>query len=141
MFQLDGKPLAVDTPFTHNDIQYPANWLRLASAEEKAEIGIVEVTDPEPYDDRFFWGPGNPKDLEQIRSMMVSQVKATAASLLTPTDWKIIRQAEGGAQVDEATLLKRQAIRQASNLNESVINTCTTVEQLAGLQLVWPEEV
>ena len=34
-FKLDGKPLAVDVAFSHNDINYPANWLRLASKTEK----------------------------------------------------------------------------------------------------------
>ena len=62
MFQLDNKPLALDVPFTHNEISYPANWLRLASPEERAAIGITEVADEQvSYDDRFYWGPNNPK--------------------------------------------------------------------------------
>ena len=61
MFILNNKPLALDTAFTHADIQYPANWLRLASPEERAAIGITEVADPVPYDDRFYWGVDNPK--------------------------------------------------------------------------------
>lgn len=60
-FSLNGQPLALDIAFTHGNIQYPANWLRLASPEERAAIGITEVADPEPYDQRFYWGPGNPK--------------------------------------------------------------------------------
>jgi len=61
MFQLDNKPLALDTPFTHGGISYPANWLRLASPEERAAIGITEVADAASYDDRFYWGVDNPK--------------------------------------------------------------------------------
>lgn len=66
MFLLNGQPLAVDTPFTANEIQYPANWLRLASAEEKSAIGITEVADAVRADDRFYWnGDINlPKALE-----------------------------------------------------------------------------
>lgn len=141
MFQLDGKPLPVDTPFTSNDIQYPANWLRLASAEEKAAIGIEEVPDPEPYDDRYYWGPGNPKDLEQVRSNVISQIKQAAGSKLATSDWKVVRAAEGATPVDEETLTKRQAIRQASNDNEAAVNSCSSVDEIAALQLVWPEEV
>ena len=44
MFTLDGNNLPLDVPFTHNDIQYPANWLRLASPEERAAIGVVDLT-------------------------------------------------------------------------------------------------
>lgn len=61
MFQLDNKPLALDTAFTHGGISYPANWLRLASPEERAALGITEVADPASYDDRFYWGLDNPK--------------------------------------------------------------------------------
>ena len=32
-FKLNGNSLAVDVAFSHNDIQYPANWLRLSTAE------------------------------------------------------------------------------------------------------------
>jgi hypothetical protein len=46
MFVLDGKPLSPDVAFTHDGIQYPANWLRLATPEERAAIGITEVPDP-----------------------------------------------------------------------------------------------
>lgn len=64
MFQLDNKPLGLDTAFTHNEISYPANWLRLASPEERAAIGITEVADAASYDDRFYWGVNSPKQLE-----------------------------------------------------------------------------
>ncbi len=67
MFLLNGKPLAVDTAFTTADgTQYPANWLRLSSAEEKSAIGITEVPDPVRADDRFYWNGdiNNPKALE-----------------------------------------------------------------------------
>ena len=64
MFMLNNKSLALDTAFTHNDIQYPSNWLRLASPQERAAIGITEVDDPASYDDRFYWGADNPKLLE-----------------------------------------------------------------------------
>lgn len=61
MFMLNDKPLPIDTPFEVNGTHYPANWLRLTSLEEKQAIGITEVPDSEAYDDRFWWGVGNPK--------------------------------------------------------------------------------
>lgn len=140
MFLLNDKPLPLDTPFTTEDgTQYPANWLRLTTLEEKQAIGITEVPDPEHYDDRFYWGPGNPKDLDQCKANMVAQVKTTANSLLTPTDWKVIRASETGGVVDAETLAARAAIRSASNDNEAAIIACETVDALAALQLIWPE--
>ena len=67
MLQLNGKTLPYDKAFTHNGMQYPANWLRLTSLEEKQAIGIVEVSDPPAeavYDQRFYWGVDNPKQLD-----------------------------------------------------------------------------
>ena len=66
MFMLNNNPLPVGRAFVHDGIQYPANWLRLASAAEKAAIGITEVADPVRADDRFYWNGdiNNPKAME-----------------------------------------------------------------------------
>ncbi len=42
-------------PFTLNDIQYPQNWLELASSDDKAALGLVPVVTVEtvPADYRF----------------------------------------------------------------------------------------
>ena len=71
MFLLNDKRLPLDRPFSHNGINYPANWLRLSTSQEKTAIGITEQADtPEtPYDQRFYWGPDNPKllnDREEV---------------------------------------------------------------------------
>ena len=139
MFLLNGQPLPLDAPFTADGIQYPANWLRLTTLEEKEAIGITEVADPAPYDDRFYWGVGNPKDLDQCKANMIAQIKAAAGSMLAPTDWKVIRATETGTPVDAATLTARANIRAASNTHEAAVAACTTVDELAALQLTWPE--
>jgi hypothetical protein len=66
MFLLDGNPLAVDTAFkTADGTQYPANWLRLTSLDEKTAIGITEVAyEDTSFDSRFYWSKNNPKALE-----------------------------------------------------------------------------
>jgi len=173
MFILNDKPLALDVPFEHNEIQYPANWLRLASPEERVVIGITEVADAASYDDKFYWAPGVPKLLEDreesdedgnplfvkiydaqtqtmvdsserlvtkgLKSQFIAQIKATAASLLAPTDWKVVRAAEGVKPVDAETLAARAAIRTASDANEVAVKACTSVDALAALELVWPK--
>lgn len=174
MFLLNNKPLAIDTAFTTDDgVQYPSNWLRFSSQEDRAAVGITEVADPEPYDDRYYWGPGLPKELDDrlevkedgsplwvqvydpvtgsmvdtdvqvvhkgLKSQVIAQIKTTAGTLLTPTDWKVIRAAELGSTVDADTLASRALIRAASNINENAVSACTTVDELAALQLAWPE--
>jgi hypothetical protein len=65
-FKLGTKTIQLDTPFTHNDIQYPANWIRLASEADKSAIGLVWEADAVRADDRFYWDGNinNPKALE-----------------------------------------------------------------------------
>ncbi len=64
-FKLGTKTIQLDTPFTHNDIQYPANWIRLASEADKFAIGLVWEADAVRADDRFYWDGNinNPKAL------------------------------------------------------------------------------
>jgi hypothetical protein len=132
MFILNGKPLSPDVAFTHDGVQYPNNWLRLASPEERAAIGITEEPDPPTYDQRFYWGVGNPKDLTELKTQWISQTKATAGSLISPTDWMIVRSAEpNGKPVLQTVLDERAAIRTTSNTKEAAINATTTVDELA----------
>jgi hypothetical protein len=65
-FKLGTKTIQLDTPFTHNDIQYPANWIRLATEADKSAIGLVWEADPVRADDRFYWNGdiNTPKALE-----------------------------------------------------------------------------
>jgi hypothetical protein len=139
MFLLNNNPLQVGVAFTHNDILYPANWLQLSTAEEKSAIGITEVDDPATFDDRYYWSAGNPKDLDVIKTNLISQIKATAASLLAPTDWKVIRFIESAAPIGADVTDFRTSVRTASNANEAAVNACVTMFEIQSLQLTWPE--
>lgn len=72
-----------------------------------------------------------------LKSQFIAQVKAQAGSLLNATDWKVIRAAEGGKALDDATKAERIAIRTKSDDFEAQIKACTTVEQLAAIQFNW----
>ena len=132
MFLLNGEPLAIDTPFrTPNGTQYPANWLRLSTLEEKEAIGITEVPDPEPYDQRFYWGPGLPKDHAQLVELWVAQTRTTAGTLLAPTDWQVIRQLDNGTEMPADVKASRQDIRTYCNGKVAAIEATTSTDELA----------
>jgi hypothetical protein len=60
-FELNGQPISIDRPYTTEaGVKYP----HLRSAELRQKLGVVEVADPESYDQRFYWGVGNPKLLD-----------------------------------------------------------------------------
>jgi len=132
MFILNDQPLSPDRAFTTEDgTQYPANWLRLSSPEEREAIGITEVPDPETYDQRFYWGPGLPKDHEQLVEQWVSQTKTTAGTLLAATDWMVTRSAEpNGKPVSQEVLDERAAIRAKSDEKEAAIFATADTDEL-----------
>ena len=155
-FKLDGKPLAVDVAFSHNDINYPANWLRLSTAQEKKDLGITEVDDPKTYDSRFYWGDGTAKALDDenakdkdgnllknpdgsqmviqgVKSVLKAQEKATAGSLLARYDWYVVRKAEKGTSIPSAITTYRDGVRTACDTREKEIDACSDTAALVTL--------
>lgn len=143
MFQLNGKPLALDVPFTDEDgTQYPANWLRLASPEERSAIGVTEVAEQEGYDDRFFWSPSNPKDLGGLKTQWSAQIKDTTNKLLSATDWMVIRKAERDVAIPEATVTYRAAVLAECDRLLAAIQSSETMQQFIDVVSAqqWPQE-
>jgi len=133
MFLLNGVTLPIDACFTDpaTGIQYPANWLRLSSPEDRAAIGITEQSEPAWYDQRFYWSPELPKDHSQLVEQWIGQTRATANTLLAPTDWMVIREADNGKPMDAAIKAERQGIREAAGTKIAAINATTTTAELA----------
>jgi hypothetical protein len=150
MFLLNGKPLSPDVAFTHEGIQYPANFLRLSTLEEKEAIGITEVPDPPTWDQRFYWGYTEdgeliPKDHTQLVEQWVAQTRTTAGTLLAPTDWVIIREADNGKAADPALKQLREDIRLATGQKNAAIEATADTTELAayitGTEYpVWPSD-
>ena len=145
MFLLDGRPLSPDVAFTHAGIQYPANWLRLSSPQERKAIGITEVPDPIPVDQRFYWDTGIPKDHAQLVEQWVAQTRTTANTLLAPTDWIIIREADNGKAADPLLKTWREDIRLATGVKVTAIRDTLDTDALAAYITgadypVWPAD-
>ena len=132
-FLLDGKPLAVDVPFTHGDINYPANWLRLSTAEEKAAIGITEVADAPVYDQRFYNSSGVAKALDGVKTKLKLAEKEIAKSLLNKYDWQVVRKVEKGTELDSAVATYRDSIRTAYTTRKTEITNCSDLAALVTL--------
>jgi len=171
MFLLNDKPLPLDTAFEHNEVSYPANWLRLATPEEREALGITEIPDPVRADDRFYWNGdiNNPKALEDraevkedgtplyvqvydpvtesmvdtdkqvitkgLKSVFIAQVKQTAGTMLSSTDWMVIRKAERGVDIPASVTAERQSIVAQADAIETAIQGVSTVEELASLNM------
>lgn len=154
MFILNGKPLSLDRAFTTPDgTQYPSNWLRLASPEQREAIGITEAPEPPVYDQRYYWGydtDGNliPKQLEDetvtpeegepytqtgLKTLHINQTKETANSLLSPTDWYVVRKFERNIDIPVGIVSYRANVISVSEERETLIGLTTSVAELKGL--------
>lgn len=136
MYILDGKRLAPNKAFTDSEgRQYPRNWLKLTTIEEKQAIGIEIQPDPvvASYDQRFYWSAELPKDHDQLKGQWVATTKQTAGSYLSQYDWYITRQAETGKPVPQIVLDYRAAVRIQSDNREVMINGTADTEQLAAV--------
>ena len=134
MLQLNGKTLQYDRAFTHNQISYPANWLRLTTLEEKQAIGITEVVDnTQSYDQRFYWGVDNPKDLDQLKDNWKAQQTDYAASVLSQSDWRVVKAKETGTNIPSAWKTYRAAVRTSCNTRQTEIDACSDVPALKEL--------
>lgn len=151
MFLLDGKVLQLDTPFEHDGTSYPANWLRLASPEARAAIGITEVVEQPRPDDRFYWvsGPDNngdytaiPKDLEGLKANWKAQFKQTAYVLLAPSDWLVVRKQEVGTAIPAEWSSYRDMVRSTCAIVIADIEAATDIDAFitAATSVVWPTD-
>ena len=152
-FKLNGNPLAVDVAFSHNDINYPANWLRLSTAQEKKDLGITEVANDPVYDGRFYNGDGSAKALDDVnatdeegnllkdengdqviilglKSVLKAQEKITAGTLLARYDWYVVRKTEKGTAIPTAITTYRDAVRTACDTREKEIDACSDTAAL-----------
>ena len=156
-FKLNGNPLAVDVAFSHNNINYPANWLRLATAEEKTALGITEVADDsKTYDSRFYTNDGTAKLLNDVnevndkgepvldvngnqvvtlgvKSVLKAREKRTTNGLLSQYDWYVVRKAEKGTEIPTAIQTYRDGVRTACDTREKEIDACSDTAALVTL--------
>ena len=133
-YQIGDRKLPLDVAFDHNEIQYPANWLRLSTAEQRDELGITWVADTSHnYDQRFYWGVDNPKDLDGLKTLWKSKQSEIAASLLAPSDWRVIKAKETSSNMPAAWKTYRAAVRTACNTRQTEIDACSDVAALKEL--------
>ena len=101
---------------------------------------LFRSPDPEPYDDRFYWGVGNPKDLEQLKKQWIGQVKDTAGKMLAQTDWMVIRKVERDVPIDPDTVTYRAGVITEVNRLENAIASCADVPALIEVIMTqnWP---
>jgi len=154
MFQLNGNPISIDSEQVINGVRYP----NLRDPALREQLGIVEVADPEQYDQRFYWGVGNPKQLNDeevtpegatesytqkgLKSQWIAQTKDTAGKMLAQTDWMVVRKVERNVDVPASVITFRAAVIAECSRLETAIAGAVDVPALIEVlnNQSWPKE-
>ena len=141
----------IKTPkgITVNEMQHPANIFRLWSREELANIGIRPARVVVPDSHYFNTGAENyelvdgewvisyvetEKKVEPIKEQLISKVKQHVASILSPSDWRIIREQEGYKVSGDEWKTWRGAVRDHGNKLEETIYALTDMDSVRAFQ-------
>jgi hypothetical protein len=132
-------------------VEYPGNYIQLATQEDLNALGICDVTYAPMPNDQYYWVSENapvynaqynvvditytatPKDLVTVQSSSVNTVNQQAYSILLPTDWMVVRKVEDGTPVPPDWNTWRQTIRNEAANATATITAATNVDEVAAV--------
>jgi hypothetical protein len=134
---------------TVNGIQHPSNIFRAWSSQELADIGIYPARVDAP--DSRYWNTGaesytltdgewvisyatTEKDVASLKSDVIGKINAHVGSLLSSSDWRVIREADGGTAVSDDWKTYRNEVRAHGNSLESGVEAFASVEAVKNFQ-------
>ena len=141
----------IKTPraLTVNGIQHPSNIFRAWTKPELLAVGIaparVEAPDSRYYNtgrESYTFTDGEwvisyestEKDVEQLKEQLISKISANVGSLLSPSDWRVIRSSDGGTAMTDDWKTYRNEVRAHGNSLESGIEAFASVAAVRNFQ-------
>ena len=141
----------IKTPraLTIDSIQHPANIFRAWSKAELLAVGIaparVEAPDSRYYNtgqESYTFTNGEwvisyestEKDVEVLKEDVISKISANVGSLLDSSDWRVIREADGGTAMSDEWRTYRNEIRAHGNSLESGVEAFASMKAVYNFQ-------
>ena len=142
----------VPTAFKHptTGIQYPRNWLNLASDSEKASVGFIEVTYTGSHKDGEYYtnSESSPvydasagtvvitksstaRNVADLKTSKKEAASSNAYNLLQSTDWYVVRKEEIGTAIPSNVTAYRTAVRLVCNSLKTAITNASDLDALA----------
>ena len=126
----EGRALPLDKAFSHNNISFPANWLRVSTPADKEAQGISWVTPEEP--------PVVRAPLDREKSDGIVRAKDTAGKMLAGSDWMYIAKSERNREVAEDWAEYRAAVISEADRLEGEYNAAATYTDIDLIKQNWP---
>ena len=153
----------IKTPraITVDGVQHPSNIFRAWSAEELEAIGIysLEIVTPDSryYDtgaenfekksrrnpDGTFSGGADyyeltydttEKNVDDLKSGLISKIKANVGVLIAPSDWMVIRATDGGTAMPNDWTTYRSEVRAHGNSLENGVEAFASLQAIKNFQ-------
>ena len=142
----------VPTAFKHpkTGIQYPRNWLNLATAQEKKDVGFIELTfSGADKDDKYYINSesspvydasagtvtitksSTARNVAVLQTSFKESITKKAWTNLGETDWYVTRKSEISTAIPAKITAFRTASRLVANSHKTAVDNCTTVDELA----------
>ena len=134
---------------TVNGVQHPRQIFRRWSKAELAEVGITPARVVTP--DQRYYNTGaetltlvdgetvisyaeTEKDVGQLKENLISSIKSHVGSLLSSSDWRVIREADGGTVMSDAWKTYRNEVRAHGNSLESGVESFASLQAVKNFQ-------
>mgnify|MGYP003109264711 FL=1 len=126
----EGRALPLDKAFSHNNISFPANWLRVSTPADKEAQGISWETPEEP--------PVVRAPLDREKADGIARAKDTAGKLLAQSDWMVIASVERSRVVADDWAEYRAAVIAEADRLESQYSAAESYEAIDAIVQNWP---
>lgn len=145
----DGSYVGQGTAFTFNDIQYPANWLDLATDSDKETIGAqLVVAVNERLDDRYYvvteevvgaelTYTNTPKDLRSLKVQATEKINDSIYANLKTSDYIMVRNYQDATYKPE-WITWRDSVLSTGRTAKDEIAAATDVEALIAVTWTIP---
>ena len=154
---VDGKInriMRTSVAFKHptTGLQYPRNWITLATNSERQAAGVYEITysgntkDSEYYDNSesapvydaskgtvTITKNSTAKTLSVLKTIKKESASENAYSNLLPTDWYVVRKSENSTAIPAKITAYRTAVRLVCNSLCTAIDDASDVDAIAAL--------
>ncbi len=141
----------IKTPraLTVNGIQHPSNIFRAWTKPELLAIGIaparVESPDSRYYNtgaESYTFTDGEwvisydttEKNVDDLKASLIAKIKAHVGALLSPSDWRVIREADGGTAMTDEWKTYRNEVRQHGNALEAGVEAFASLDAIKNFQ-------